>query len=379
MSILTETDIANRALQRLGATRIAANALWTEDSQNASEMRAVYDIVRRTELRRNVWKYSIREQILRPIDSDTVNIVFPLWDSRLAYAGGDIVRTGDVGTDGSGLWIAGSANTNINPDSRDLSTWHNYFGVTCADVYDATVSYSTGELVFDTTEDGNPRWYFSKLNDNLGNALSDTTWWRRLSPVHWTIGASYTAGFQVYYNGVSYVALQANTGQQPDISPTYWGTFTDFGSSVVEVLYPVGAGPASQTQTRNFYRVPANFMRMAPQAPRQGSYQILGFPSNLFYNDWQFEGRGFTTVDSGPIPFRFTADIQSPSSMDPMFVDGFACRLAVETCERITQSVSKVQELTALYNKFMSEARMVNGIETGPTEPPLDSYITVRF
>ena len=40
----TETEVANRGLQRIGAGRIVAGALWTEDSNNASEIRACYDM-----------------------------------------------------------------------------------------------------------------------------------------------------------------------------------------------------------------------------------------------------------------------------------------------------------------------------------------------
>jgi hypothetical protein len=62
-----------------------------------------------------------------------------------------------------------------------------------------------------------------------------------------------------------------------------------------------------------------------------------------------------------------------------MFVDGFACRLAYETCEVITQSGSKQTSLAQAYNKFMTEARQVNGIEIGPVEPPEEEYISVRL
>ena len=45
------TQLANRALQHCGAPRIAAGALLTEDSKNASEIRECYDPLRRAEHR----------------------------------------------------------------------------------------------------------------------------------------------------------------------------------------------------------------------------------------------------------------------------------------------------------------------------------------
>ena len=52
---LTPVDIANRALQHLGAKRINTTYGFTEDSRNASEIASCYDKLRRAELQRNVW------------------------------------------------------------------------------------------------------------------------------------------------------------------------------------------------------------------------------------------------------------------------------------------------------------------------------------
>ena len=51
----------------------------------------------------------------------------------------------------------------------------------------------------------------------------------------------------------------------------------------------------------------------------------------------------------------------------------------MEICEPITQSTTKLQIIAKEYDKFMTEARMVNGIETRSEEPPLDDYISSRF
>jgi hypothetical protein len=63
---------------------------------------------------------------------------------------------------------------------------------------------------------------------------------------------------------------------------------------------------------------------------------------------------------------------------DPMFVEGFGSRIALETCEPITQSTEKLKAIAGEYKTFMGEARTVNAIEQGPTEPPEDDYITCR-
>lgn len=56
----------------------------------------------------------------------------------------------------------------------------------------------------------------------------------------WLTGTAYAVGDAVSYGGSSYIATVANTGRQPDVSPTYWGLLAAAGS--------VGAtGPAGAT------------------------------------------------------------------------------------------------------------------------------------
>jgi hypothetical protein len=81
----------------------------------------------------------------------------------------------------------------------------------------------------------------------------------------------------------------------------------------------------------------------------------------------------------GPILLRFVADVTLVDTMDPMFCEGLACSLAIAVCERITQSTEKWNKCTAEYRRIMGEARIVNGIETGPVQPPQDDYITARM
>ena len=80
-----------------------------------------------------------------------------------------------------------------------------------------------------------------------------------------------------------------------------------------------------------------------------------------------------------PILLRFVADIQDVATFYDMFCEGLGSRIAAEVVERLTQSQNKLGAIMGAYNKFMVEARIVNGIETGPTEPPEDDYITCRI
>jgi len=62
----------------------------------------------------------------------------------------------------------------------------------------------------------------------------------------WLVGTSYGVGSAVSYGGTSYVALVANVGRQPDVSPAYWAVLAQAG--VAGAAGAVGApgpqGPA---------------------------------------------------------------------------------------------------------------------------------------
>ena len=102
-------------------------------------------------------------------------------------------------------------------------------------------------------------------------------------------------------------------------------------------------------------------------------------PSGLPQDDWEFEGDFIVTRDVVVIVLRFVADIQDVTRMDPMFCEGLAARMGLELCEPLTQSSEKLQAIGSIYKLTMGEARAVNGIETGPTEAPLDDYIATRI
>jgi hypothetical protein len=378
MSIVTETDIANRALQRVGSERIATGALWTEDSKNASEIRACYHLLRRAELNRNVWRFSIRNVALRPIDINSKLVTFATWVVGTTYANNDVA----VGSDGQ-IYSSRAASNVGNDPTTDFAHWTLYFGNLLAQEYvtdwAGTVTYAAGDhsigsddlvytslvdanLNFDPVGDGDVHWSLSKTVDPEDDAARDDN--------------SYYAGEIVFIGSVGYFSLRnENASVPPGIK---WRTMTGATFAKPNFIYPIGAGPNRQRATKNVFRNPNGFMRIAPQDPKAGASLFLGAPGGLAYKDWDFEGDYFTSRDCGVILFRFAADIEDPMQFNPMFVEGLGSRIAFEICEPLTQSVSKLQAIASEYKTFMSEARLVNGIETGPTFPPEDDYIACR-
>lgn len=318
---ITETDIANRALQRVGAGRIAAGALRTEDSKNAHEIVACYDILRRAELRRNVWRFATRRAALRSISSDSKVVAFPVWSSVTTYAVNGIVLYNGV------IYFSKvGSNLNNTPDAG-FDNWALYFGPDIANLHTVGISYFAGELVYDGSNDV----YLSLISGN------------------------------------------------EDTPPTSnWLLIDNSTLSDLNFIYPIGAGPVSESESQNVLVLPVGFLRQAPEGSKTGSTSSLGAPSTLAYRDWIWEGNYIVTQDVGVSVLRFVADLADPNEFDALFVEGIGSRIALEICEPLTQSGSKLGAIASEYKQFMFDARMVNAIEKGPDEAPTDDYLSVR-
>lgn len=93
--------------------------------------------------------------------------------------------------------------------------------------------------------------------------------------------------------------------------------------------------------------------------------------------DWKIEGGYIVTLDSAPLDFKYIARIEDPNLFDPLFVEAFACKLALEICQEITQSTGKKGDLKQDYVFAIAEAKRVGAIEKGAIDFPEDDFITV--
>lgn len=427
----TAVDIGNRACQHTGQTRIGALG-FQEVSKQASEIGFVYGKLRRVELQRNNWTFAIRWAALRAIDTDTMLLAAALWSASTTYFVGSIVSDAN-----GGLWISNIPN-NIGFEPETTPHWDAYFGPMTASLYDSSTTYYTGELVYTAAGDGTNRVYQSRQNANADNPATATAWDATVTYsknqtvtrssiayqsvidlnigndpalLHalWLIGTTYATGNQVIgSDGVIYTSLiNGNIGNNPVTdNGTHWtgaGLFSPWTATFVggtgsnkwlqvggaefpggatlttmNITYPLGAGPSSQSGTRNVYRLPAGFLKMAPQDPKAGSTSWLGAPSGRDYDDWNREGNYLVTQSRGVIVLRFIADVTDVASMHDMFCEGLGARIGLAVCEKLTQSVQKMNGIAQQYEKFMGEARLSNAIEEGPIEPELDDYLACR-
>ena len=379
---ITQTTIANRACQRVGAELIAAGALLTEDSNAAYQIRTCYDTLRRYELRRNVWSFSIRVTAIRPIDTNSKLITFAAYASGTGYGINDII----VGDDGQIYFSLAASNTGNTP-STSPSKWQLYFGPDMTTEFVTTWGAGFTYAVGDSTVGSDGQVYTSVVAANINHQpVGD-------GGTHWAISTTvkatsqaFFAGELVHVGGTVYLSLQSENGDGntvvgdglPPPSATWLALTTQPTIALLNFIYPIGSGPYSSLTTKNVYRKPVGYLREAPQNMKTSSGSFLGGPSGPAQQDWNFEGDYFTSGSIGAIVLRFAADVQDVNLFDPMFVEGLSCRIGAEVCEPLTQSSAKVQRCENAYKYYMSEARTVNGIENGPEDLPEDGYIVCR-
>lgn len=94
--------------------------------------------------------------------------------------------------------------------------------------------------------------------------------------------------------------------------------------------------------------------------------------------DWKIEGLYILSADASPLQIRYVADIDDPNYYDALFEEAFSTKLALETCEEITQSTSKKAGLQEDYNECIAEARREGAIEKAAQDFSEDEWLAAR-
>ena len=318
----TDIDIINRALQILRRPSIVRR---TASSAEAKEMDDSYDKVREAELGRNLWRFATKRVILRVIETTT-----DLW-TPAAYAAGTTYAVGNIVTYLNEWWQSKVASNLANTPALG-NYWRRYYGIDNLQAYDADVSYFAGELVSSSGS-----YYLSLINDNEGN------------------------------------------------TPPSAGNWLSVGGSVVDlqILYPIGAGPAIDATTRNVYRLPRGFLRMAPPDPKAGAHAALGVLGGGYRADWVLEDNYLMTAQTPTLAIRYVADMIDVPEMPALFCEMLAASLAQNVGPVL---LSKDELLPTLlrnarqvYRDARAAATRVDAIERGPVDMDMCDLVTVRF
>ncbi len=322
-----DVDIANRAIQHCGARRIAS--LSTTTNKQATELNFCYDKIRVAELRRTVWRFATRRATVRLMDSNTRILVPDAYNAATTYAAGALIQ------DTNGVnWISiFGANTGHTPGTYVAGRpqwWEQYFGSLYASLWSNTGIYYSGEIVYKA----GPTYYVNNAN---GTTVSDPA------------------------SGAPWITVPG--------SPT---TLIPF------IPGPVGVGMTWNGLAQGIYPLPNGFLRLGAPDPRSAGVSVLPVSGGVPSTDWSLESNYIVTSSTTPLFLRFVANISDVSAMDPLFCEGLAARVAYEVCETLTQSNIKLQAIASAYQRFMRDARLVNLIEIGSSEPEEDEYELTR-
>lgn len=94
---------------------------------------------------------------------------------------------------------------------------------------------------------------------------------------------------------------------------------------------------------------------------------------------YQIEGGKILTDLTAPLKVRYVSRIEDTGSWDSAFIEVFACRLAVEICERLTQSNTKRDLAWNEYGEAIKSAVRADAVENPPEPLPDDSWMLARL
>jgi hypothetical protein len=223
-------DIGNRALQHVGAEFMDPGLGFNENSKRAQQVSFNYGGSRRAELRRNSWRFAIKKAALRAIDSNTMLLAPAMWVQNTTYFFGSIVSD-QTNT----LWrslIPINVGNQPGVTGNDFA-WEPYFGPMTVALYDSSLTYFAGELVYTAAGDGTYNAYVSNVNANavhpaLPNQWAASTTYAITQVVQqfpaWSSGTTYTQGQTVLYtDGNVYSSLtNGNLNHIPAASSAFW-------------------------------------------------------------------------------------------------------------------------------------------------------------
>lgn len=149
----------------------------------------------------------------------------------------------------------------------------------------------------------------------------------------------------------------------------------------------VAAVNKPQFGKNNYYVLPPDFLDLAsPDQITTYNYgQIPSVPNiPATQEDFQIESYDDSTIAiasniGSPIYIRYVSSNLKESIFDVCFAEAFAASLAMEICEELTQSNSKIQTAAKMYEDAIDKAKKRNAFEMKPIEAPIDRYLTVRL
>lgn len=107
------------------------------------------------------------------------------------------------------------------------------------------------------------------------------------------------------------------------------------------------------------YPLPAGYLRMVEVGE---NYVLYNETAEMF----QIEGASILCNEGSPLRIRYVQRVENAGLFSPLFVEAFACRLAAEVAEDLTQSTSKREAAWQEWDRAIKLAKRTNAIELPP-------------
>ena len=104
-------------------------------------------------------------------------------------------------------------------------------------------------------------------------------------------------------------------------------------------------------------QLPADFLRLVMVGESACDHAAIA---------WTIEGKRLLTNADPGLALLYVRRITDPTLFSPAFVEAVACRLAMELCDVITGSTSKLQMLEAMHERALAEARRLSSFHRPP-------------
>jgi hypothetical protein len=121
------------------------------------------------------------------------------------------------------------------------------------------------------------------------------------------------------------------------------------------------------------YPLPADYLKLVEVGEDYVFYD--SDTGALFQIESTDSGLAIFTDQASPLKIRYVKRVTNPGIYPALFVEAFACRLAAETCEDLTQSLSKRDALWVERKRAISDAKRSNAIEQPPRQRPPSSWL----
>lgn len=95
--------------------------------------------------------------------------------------------------------------------------------------------------------------------------------------------------------------------------------------------------------------------------------------------DFKVEGEFILSKNAAPLEIKYIARIDDPNKWDALFLEAYACALAVQCCKEVTGSNELKADLKDDYNTAISEAKRWGAIEKDAQDAPEDDWLNARL